>query len=67
MIMRIIDPNDPHADLPANPPVRTAQVLRLHGVTKHDIDPALVLGADVLWLLERLKLRLLTVGDERHT
>lgn len=80
-----------HAD---TAPVRTAQLLRWHGITRLDLPPERILdaaqaddlrcvvvlgykadgseyfassladGADVLWLLERLKLQLLTTGAE---
>lgn len=80
-----------HAD---TAPVRTAKLLRWHGITRLDLPPERILdaaqaddlrcvvvlgykadgseyfassladGADVLWLLERLKLQLLTTGAE---
>jgi len=73
-------------------PTRTAQVIRWHGITRHDIPVERILeaaggadlrvavvigydaegdeyfassiadGADVIWLLERCKLQLLTTG-----
>ena len=82
-----------HADAA---PVRTAQVLRWKGITRHDLPVERILeganeaglkaivilgydgdgdeyfassiadGADVLWLLERLKLQLLTTGADSN-
>ena len=92
--MKVVDPNDPPADCESAPPQRTAQVIRLGAVTRHDIPAEVVLeaaraagmrcvvvagydadgeeyfassiadGADVLWLLERMKLNLLTITTE---
>jgi len=92
--LRVVDGDSQpptHAD---SAPVRTAQVLRWQGTTKHDLPPERIIeaaqsaglrcvvvlgydadgaeyfassiadGADVLWLLERLKLQLLTTGVE---
>lgn len=92
--MKIVEPTEaPEGFDPATTaPLRTAQILRWHGVTKLDLPVDRVLesaagedlrcvvvlgygkdgaeyfassiadGADVLWLLERLKMQLLTVG-----
>jgi hypothetical protein len=90
--LKIVDPSDPQHV--ANAPVRTAQVIRWGGITKHDLPVDRILegstaaglqsvvvlgydakgeeyfassiadGADVMWLMERLKLQLLNAKAE---
>lgn len=92
--LRLLDGDSAAASHADTAPMRTAQVIRWRGITRHDLPVERILeaaggadlrvavvigydadgdeyfassvsdGADVLWLLERLKLQLLTTGAE---